>query len=148
MINISEYLKWIFQKDEHPVDEHLDDDHLNDEHLNDEHLNEKHLNDQHLDNENISLDISEYDNDIDNNSTITALFLEVEKTEHILNHWSKNENKELYTLMNETMETVLKNSKLMIEKTICREFLENQDIDDINKQCKYLTRLNNIYSYI
>ena len=43
------------------------------------------------------------------------------------------------------MEEVLTNCKLIIEKTIGKKELENEDITDMNNQCKYLSSLNNIY---
>jgi len=95
--------------------------------------------------ENIKINIKDVKKSSLNKFT-SDLVHQIELTEHNLNNIHTIDNKnETLDVLNQSMEEVLINCKLIIEKTISKKELENEDITDINNQCKYLSSLNNIY---
>ena len=79
------------------------------------------------------------------NNCTSELVHQIEQTEQNLNNFDTINRNETFNILNESMEEVLTNCKLIIEKTIGKKELENEDITDMNNQCKYLSSLNNIY---
>ena len=75
----------------------------------------------------------------------SELVHQIEQTEHNLNNFHTINKNETADILNESMEEVLTNCKLIIEKTINKKVLDNEDITDMNNQCKFLSSLNNIY---
>ncbi len=95
--------------------------------------------------ENIKIDLNDTKEETMLNKCTSNLVHQIELTEHNLNNIHTIDRDETLNVLNESMEEVLTNSKLIIEKTISKKELDNEDITDINNQCKYLSSLNNIY---
>ena len=97
--------------------------------------------------ENIKVDINDIKREEGSSLSkcTSELVHQIEQTEQNLNNFDTINRNETVNILNESMEEVLTNCKLIIEKTIGKKELENEDITDMNNQCKYLSSLNNIY---